>query len=425
MPGPKRQIALRYPLATVLTISLFATWGFANRIHDTVAPQFNRYFELSTPQAMLSYASFGLSYLFLAIPAALFLRRVGYKLGLVMGLAMLSLGALLLYPAVTQHEAMFYVAAVIATGSGWAFLETSANPLMLTMGSAETAIRRLNLAQTIYPLGLIIAYWLGRHLVLPSSHVADAQFLEANVRPYLVVGLVVLMLAFVIENVEFPKSASERSRKRKSAAKEIVELTSRPAFRGAMMAMAAFMTAMVFLWSVNGAYGRHAIPGISRAELEEFPLYIWIACTLGRAAATVLMTWVNPVRLLSLFAAAASLCPALALLTHGYVGVSFLIATSFFIGIMYPTIFGLAAHGLGSRTKIASGLMVTAAGFGMCVGTAANFTLTKLGAAHTTLAVTVLLFMSVLAFARYRERASTNETPNATADAQRAAQTAR
>lgn len=421
MAGIKRQSVI----ATALTISLFAVWGFASRIHDLVAPQFHRYFQLNDIQAQLSYSSFALSYVFLAIPAAIFLRRFGYKLGLVMGLAMLSLGAFLLYPAVTHHAAFYYVAAVIATGSGWAFLETSANPLILTMGREENAIQRLNLAQTFYPVGLMIAFWLGRQIVVPPSQAANVQFLEANVRPYIVVGLVVLMLGLIIENVEFPRAASQPSDRNSSARKEIIEVWERPEFRFALAAMSIYMTGLAILWSTNAPYARHVFPAITRDGLLQFSLCAWTACALGRACGTALMFAISPARLLTLFTAAACLCAGLALVTPGYFGVIALFGTSFFIGIAFPTIFGMAVAGLGHLTKMASSLLVIAAGLGACIGMEANSVLIGFGVGYTKLAATVLLFGFVFVFSRYSERLPADRVSNAKSRTHQQAMTAR
>ena len=420
MAGKKRHGVTKHPVAIIVTISLFAIWGFANRIHDIVAPQFNRYFALNDIQSMLSYASFGLSYVFLAVPAAMFLRRFGYKLSLVMGLAAFSIGAFLLYPAVTHHEPLYYVAAVVATGSGWAVLETSANPLILRMGPQESAVRRLNLAQTVYPLGLIVAYWLGRHIVLPSS-AADGQFLEDVVRPYVVVGLAVMLLGFLIEYIEFPKLASERDAKGVSMRREATELLSRVPFRFALLAMAIYMTGLVLLWSSTAAYARHAVPGISKAELIQLTLYTWVACTCGRAAGTALMYWINPNRLMAVFALIAAASPLIALTIHGYEGIALLLGTTFFIGIMFPTIFGTAVNGLGGLTKTASGLMVTAAGAGMCIGMLANKVFTVIGLVHVSLTAASLFFAGVMAFARYCERAHVDKPANTHAEGRRQA----
>jgi FHS family L-fucose permease-like MFS transporter len=243
------------------------------------------------------------------------------------------------------------------------------------------------------------------------------------VRPYVVVGLVVLLLGLLIENLEFPKVASEPTHKTASIREELHELLSRQEFRFGLLAMAVFMTGLVFLWSSNAPYGRHAVAGITRPELVQFSLYAWSACALGRVCGTALMYRIDPARLLFAFAVAACGCTLATIFWHGYAGVVFLMATSFFTGIMFPTIFGLSVAGAGNLTKMASGLMVTAAGVGMCVGMLANQLFFVLGAVHTEISAAGLFFAVVVTYARHSVRLKAGQTTDAVPDSQQSLST--
>ena len=404
MTGNTRLGIKRYRLAFVATVCLFATWGLVNHASGVVSPQLVAFFDFDPLQSALAQTSFGLSYFLFAVPAALFLRRFGYKLGLVLGLSTLSFGALMLYPAFSQHLPPFFLATVIITGTGWAFLETCANPLIVQMGPPETAVRRLNIVQCFYPVGLLAAAYFGRSITLPDAHVTDAHFAEAVVRPYIVVGLVVLLMAFLIENVEFPPVAVERAAKKTRVRDEFRSLLAQPMFRFALAAMAACMMALVCLWGVAGEYFRLAVPELFKSTLDDVSLYLWIACGIGRFAGTGLMFRFDPARLLVLFSGACLGMAALAGVTISMSGFAFLIGASFFISIIFPTIFAGAIRDLGTLTKSASGLVVTAAGLGGIVGTIVMRVVMLFPAVRFALVVASLCLAVVLAYAVSAQR---------------------
>ncbi len=389
--------AKRYPVALTVTIGLFALWGLAHRLHGIISPEFRAFFAYDHVQAALAFSSAGLSYCVVAIPAALFLRRFGYKLGLVSGLSAFSIGAFLLYPAVARHDDLFYVAAIIIIGAGWAFLETSANPLIVQMGPPETAIRRLNLAQTLYPVGLVLGVYLAPLITPPSVPVQD---LEVLVRPYVIIGLSVLLLAFLVEYIEYPRVASERTAAGISVREEIRALWSTPLFRLGLVTLATFMLGLVCLWGITSRYAHQVLPAVSKATVAELSLSTWILCGIGRATGTALMYRFDPNRVLVVFASAAVALSLAAAVSLSQAGLVCLIGASFFISIMFPTIFANAIQGLGASTKIASGLLVTAAGFGVSAGNLAMTAVARHSGLQTALIVAGLCFAGVLAYAR-------------------------
>jgi MFS transporter, FHS family, L-fucose permease len=420
MTGEARQGTKRYTLAFVATMCLFAVWGLAHRVSGIVSPQFVAYFSFTPFQSALTQTSFGISYFVFAIPAALFLRRFGYKLGLIFGLAGFSIGSFLLYPAISQHQPFFFLAAVIVSGVGWAFLETSANPLIVRMGPPETAVRRLNLAQSIYPVGLLIAAWLGRDIVLPTWHIIDAQFAATVVRPYVIVGLGILLLAFLIENIEYPAVAIERTGKTTRSRDEIHSLLAQPMVRFGLVAMAACMMALVSLWGVCGQYVQLAAVDNSVMTAAKLPMYMWLACGIGRFAGTGLMVRYDPGRLLVIFTGACLGCAVLAGAMVGVAGIFCLLGASFFISIMFPTIFAGTIQDLGETTKTASGMLVTAAGFGGILGTITMRLANAVSAVNFPLIVASLCLAVVLAYALAGRRAARTRMPAAGAISARA-----
>jgi len=415
MTGKTRLGTKRYRLAFVATVCLFVTWGLVHRASGVVSPQLVAFFDFNPLQSALAQTSFGLSYLLFAIPAALFLRRFGYKLGIVLGLSTLAVGALMLYPAFSQHQPLFFLAAVIITGTGWAFLETCANPLVVQMGPPETAVRRLNIAQCFYTVGLLAAAYAGRSITLPDAGATSAQFAETVVRPYIVVGLVVLLMAFLIENVEFPPVAVERTGKQIRARHEFRSLLARPMFRFALAAMAACMMALVCLWGVADGYVRKVMPELPTDTLADVSLYLWIACCLGRFAGTGLMFRFDPARLLVLFSGACLGLAVLAGIAVSIPGFAFLIGAGFFISILFPTIFAGTIRDLGPLTKSASGLMVTAAGLGGIAGTIVMRVTLVFAAVHFALVVACLCLAAVFAYALLAQRSGKAAEEAATA----------
>lgn len=394
-----------YLLAFVVTIGLFPVWGLMHRINDTIGPHFSALFALSPHAVVFSRSVLAASYLLLAIPAALLLRRVGYRLGVVFGLAAFSAGAFLLYPAITERDYLFYVAALTVMGAGWALLETSANPLIMAMGSAETAVRRLNFAQAFYPVGLLAGVYVGRWLTFPDAAAPVAQLMHAIVRPYVVLGLIVLMIAFLIENLEFPPLASIRAPKGSSALAEFRALLGRSLVRRGAAALGCAIAAQVVVWGFGRPYIVHALPGVSSDLTWHIIFATWIIYMLGRFAGAALMYRFDPDWLLAVCAGGGAVLSALAALTGGVFGVACLVGISLCISIMFPTIFGSTVHGLGALTKSASGLLVTAAGAGALISPLITELLLEVMSIQHVMILAGFCLTVVLSFAMASQRA--------------------
>lgn len=357
-------------LAAVGTVALFTIWGLAQPVYANLAPLFSSFFTLQPVQAAVTQSMLGATYFLLAIPGALVLRQFGYKIGIILGLGGFAGGAFLLYPAITQHDYTIFLAAVIVMGGGYALLETGANPLIMLMGTPRNAVLRLNFAQSFYPVGLIAGVYATQALMASTFHNPVPYQMQVAVRPYLLIGLALVLLAFLVDHMHFPRLAFAAERKRSRARDEFRSLLFRPLFRFAMAAQAAAIAAQTWVWSLIPVYLHDRLPGTAISAADVL-LWSWIAYAAGRFAGTALMTRCSPERLLALFAASGVTLAAVAAGTGGSIGLACLVGTSFFLSIMFPTIFGTAVRDTEPFTKSASGLIVVSSGFGVTAAMAA------------------------------------------------------
>lgn len=395
-------------LTVAITIGLCGFWGLAHGLYGHIASPFYRFFQLSPLHHYLASSSFPLTYVIVAIPAALFLQRLGYKLAIIFGLCAFSLGAFLLYPAVAQHQVWWYVAAVIATSIGWCFLETSANPLICQMGSPQTAVQRLNFAQAFYPLGYVAAAYFSRWMAVPRSGTLEAQTVETLAQPYIFVGLVMVFVAFLIETVEFPRVALAPPRKAPRPRRQLRTLLLRREFQWALAAMGATMFGLVAVISLAGKYAAQTWPDGAAELAPNVSILFWTLVGIGRFSGSAVMGRFDPLRMLAAAVTSCIVMLGLAECLQGFAGVAALFGTALFLSITFPTIFGEAIRNTGELTKSASGLLVIAAGVGSTLG--GNFAAWMLSAGYMQLglAVTALAYGVVLAAAlairRLRQR---------------------
>jgi FHS family L-fucose permease-like MFS transporter len=391
--------------AIVLTIGLFVVWGFSHRLYDTLVPEFAKVFGLSNVGLVLAQSVYSIIYFLLAIPAALYARAFGFRAAIVFGLGCYGVGAFLFYPAAEQHAFPFFWIAAAIMSSGWIFIEVAANPLIAVAGKFGNFTQRLNLAQAFYPVGVLIGVYVGRWLILSDMTLPAARLADAVVRPYIVIGAGVLLLAFVIDNVAFPKIALEHSRRDSSASKEIRTLLLRPLFMAGVVAQFFYVAAQVGAWTMTVRYVENAFPGISEASAADFLLWSLIAYGVGRFVGTALMSWIDPDRLLAIFAVAGIVAGALATGASGVPGVIGLVAVSFFMSIMFPTILAGAIRDLGPLIKSGTAL-VYMGGVGGFAGLAFMHFAWTLSSIQFAMIVPTLCFVVVLSFALANGRAA-------------------
>lgn len=363
----------RFAAATILVVSLFFLWGVANNLNDILVAQFKKLFVLSDFQSGLVQSAFYFGYFVWAIPAALVMRRFGYRAGVILGLALYGVGALLFLPAAAAREYVYFLGALFIIASGLAFLETSANPLITVLGKQETSERRLNFAQSFNSLGAITGVFVGREFILtgvePTSeelaamtpaaleafYAAEAQ---AVTGPYLFLGLGVLALAAIAAATPFPPpSELEEAPSDAPTRGHFGQLLRNKRVLFGVAAQFLYVGAQVGIWSFMIRYGQYTA-GMGEKAAAAVLTGSLVAFMIGRFASTALMGVVAPWRLLAIYAVANVALCLVAVSAPGPVGLYALAATSFFMSLMFPTIFALSIKGLGPLTKSASSLLI-------------------------------------------------------------------
>ncbi|MDE1150724.1 MAG: L-fucose:H+ symporter permease [Azospirillaceae bacterium] len=385
-PDPKHQAAPghaagRWTVPIILIVSLFFLWGVANNLNDVLVAQFRKAFDLKDWQSGLVQSAFYLGYFFCAVPAALFARRFGYKAAIVLGLCLYGAGALLFYPAAELRAYSAFLGALFVIASGLAFLETSANPLMTVLGDPSGAERRLNLAQAFNPLGAITGVLVGRQFILSGveytptqiaalSPDALARFRDTEAMAaqssYLILGLLVLLWALVVLAVRFPRLSDGHEDRTEVATTaggpigggSVRRLLRHRHFLFGVVAQFFYVGAQVGVWSFLIRYAQHGVPGTDERTAAFYLTLSLVGFMAGRFAGTALMGRVAAERLMGLFAAINVVLCVVGAFGGGWLGLGAMIATSFFMSIMFPTIFAVSLRGLGPLTKIGSSWLV-------------------------------------------------------------------
>lgn len=367
----------RTPLVPlVLIVALFFLWGVANNLNDVLIPHLKKAFRLTDLQSGLVQSAFYLGYFFLALPAGLVMRRFGYKAAVVVGLLLFGAGALLFYPAAAIREYGLFLAALFVIASGLAFLETSANPLITVLGDPAKAEQRLNFAQAFNPLGSITAVVVGRQFILSGVEPTQADYsamtpaqldafqaaeAQATQGPYLVIAGVVLIWALLVALTRFPHEAERPAPGEADAVlpvrQAILGLFARPRFLFGVAAQFFYVGAQVGIWSFLIRYAQHEV-GLGEKAAADYLAASLVIFMAGRFIGAALMSRVPPGLLLAAFGAINVALTLTAVTVGGLTGLYALAGTSFFMSIMFPTIFAGSLKGLGALTKTGSSLLV-------------------------------------------------------------------
>ena len=345
----------------ILITALFFFWGMANNLNDILIPQFKKAFVLSDFESSLVQQAFYAGYFIMAIPAGLLMRRFGYKAAVVTGLVIFAIGAFSFWPGAEIRQYPWLLGALFVIASGLAFLETSANPLMTILGDEKHATFRLNLAQAFNPLGSLVGLKVGQIFILSGIEKLNstADFVretKAVQMPYLVIGLAVLAWAALVVMTRFPPQAT-RSVKDDTAPVSMGGLFKHGHFMLGVVAQFFYVGAQVGIWSYTIRYAQAEIHITDKAAAN-YVIAALILFTLGRFIGTGLMRIINPTRLLAVFAVVNIGLTAYAAGVGGQNGLYALVAASFFMSIMFPTIFATSVQGLGPLTKPGASLLV-------------------------------------------------------------------
>jgi FHS family L-fucose permease-like MFS transporter len=364
----------------VLITSLFSLWGFANDITNPLVAAFRTVMEISNAKAALVQFAFYGGYGTMAIPAALFVQRYSYKAGILLGLALYAVGALLFFPAAQYELFVFFLLSLYILTFGLAFLETTANPYILSMGSQETATRRLNLAQSFNPMGSLLGMFVASQFILTNleSDKRDASGKlifetlsvaeKAAIRthdlavirdPYVILGFVVIAMFVLIALYKMPKREGEGHKVHPMISAR--RLFKNVRYREGVIAQLFYVGAQIMCWTFIIHYAENL--GIPKSTAQNYNIVAMVFFLTSRFIATMLMKYMNPKLLLTLFAIGGMLTTTGVILIGGMPGLYLLIATSGFMSLMFPTIYGIALNGLGEDTTLgAAGLVMAIVG---------------------------------------------------------------
>jgi MFS transporter, FHS family, L-fucose permease len=357
-----------------LVTALFFIWGMSNNLTDILVQQFKKSFELSPLQAQLVQTAVFFGYFFMALPAALGMRRWGYKAGILTGLCLFGIGTLMFWPAAVVGQYWLMLLALFVVGCGSATLETAANPFIAELGPPETSERRLNFSQAFNPPGTIIGVLIGTFFILSGIEHSPTRVVQMKldrtyagylhseimrvVPTYVTLGCVVLLFALTIGLTRFPAAPRQHdSTEQDSLIRQLISLLRIPQLRSAILAQFCYCGAQVSTWSAFIPYVKQ-YTGATERTAALFLVVNLIAFALGRIASTGLMRWIRPSGMMGTYALVNVLLLGVGILHPGRIGAAAILSTSFFMSIMFPTIFALAIKGLGARTKLAGSLIV-------------------------------------------------------------------
>lgn len=368
----------KYLIPFILVTSLFALWGFANDITNPMVAAFQTVMELSATKAsMVQFAFYG-GYATMAIPAALFIQRYSCKSGILLGLGLYAVGAFLFIPAAAYQQFSFFCVSLYVLTFGLAFLETTANPFILSLGDKQTATRRLNFAQAFNPVGSLSGMAVASLIILPNlwSDKRDAagklifDSLDAaeksSIRvhdlavirdPYVAIGLVVLAMFIIIALVKMPRT-DNRGVKVKSK-QTLRRLWHNVEYRSGVITQMFYVAAQIMVWTFIIQYADNL--GINKATAQNYNICAMGLALLFRFIGTYMMKYLAPCRMLIIFGVGATVCTLGTIFINGIVGLYCLVAISAFMSIMFPSIYGIALDRVDQRdTSLGAAFLVMA-----------------------------------------------------------------
>ena len=407
-------------VAFALVASLFLCWGVANNMNDTLLAAFRRIMSMSDLQTSLVQFAFYGAYFCFAIPAAIFIRRYSYKAGILLGLALYAAGCMLFYPAGIASSYPFFLIAIYVMASGCSILETTANPYIMAMGDPRTATRRLNLAQTLNPVGAICGILLSRHFILAQLHSADAaqrsgmdadalnaiqhQELSAVSGTYMAIGCILIALMLTVALIRMPAGSgsddSDATTPRPSARETTGRLWRNTHYRYGVLAQFFYVGVQTGVWSFTIRLAMHQL-GILEKDASVAFLYSILAFMLFRFIFTWLMAYIKPLRLLYAASLMALVFTSAVIFTSGWVCIGFLIGISACMSLMFPTIYGIALEDVApADTKLgASGLIMAILG-GALITPLQAFVSDRAGIS-ASFAIPALCFAVILIYCSY------------------------
>lgn len=372
-----------YVVPFILITSCFALWGFANDITNPMVKAFSKIFRMSATDGALVQVAFYGGYFAMAFPAAMFIRRYSYKAGVLVGLGLYALGAFMFYPAKMTGEYYPFLIAYFILTCGLSFLETSSNPYILSMGTEETATRRLNLAQSFNPMGSLLGMYVAMNFIqaklnpLDTASRADltpAEFeavkeydLSVLIGPYLAIGLVILAMFVLILFWRMPKNGDKNHNI--DFVPSLRRIFAMPHYREGVIAQFFYVGVQIMCWTFIIQYGTRVLMADGMAEQaaevasQQYNILAMIIFCCSRFICTFLLRYVNTGRLLTVLAIVGGLLVVGVIGLQNIYGLYCLVGVSACMSLMFPTIYGIALTGLGDDAKFgAAGLIMAILG---------------------------------------------------------------
>jgi len=386
----------------ILVTSLFVLWGFANDITNPLVAAFKSVFgNLTNAQSTWIQAAFYGGYATMAIPAALFIRKFSYKAGILLGLVLYATGALLFIPAAVTMQFIWFPVSLYILTFGLAFLETTANPFILSLGDEKTATQRLNLAQAFNPIGSLLGMFTASKLILAKlstsqfratqmdlhpeydtmqpavvnekiatayeafkganlnifeqSQIADVAIIR---NPYAILGVVVLVMlvVFIFKKIPTPSHKGEVLHPLDTA-KRLFKL---PRWREGVLAQTFYVAAQITCWTFVIQYAMANVPGMTMAKAQNYNMAAMGLFLISRFICTFLLKYLSPGKLLMQLSVLAAILMLCTIFLQNYVGLLCLVGISGCMSLMFPTIYGIALDGLGEDAKLGSAGLVFA-----------------------------------------------------------------
>ncbi len=385
-PSESSVVPREYLFPFILVTTLFALWGFANDITNPLVRAFKEIFLISNAQSSLVQWAFYGGYATMAIPAALLIRKVSYKSGIIIGLILYAVGALLTIPASMMMEFNVFLVGFYVLTFGLAFLETTANPYILSMGPKETATQRLNLAQAFNPMGSLSGMFVASFFILPSLQVAEfreaelvahpeyatmlpsevdgliTEAMETNAAenpetqqammahdldvvktPYVVIAVIVIAVLLVFIFTKLPDTGREEESIRVGAL--FKRLLTNIKYVGGVVAQAFYVGAQIMCWTFIIHYGMTLV-GLSAAQAQNYNILAMSIFLVSRFVCTFVLKFLDPGLLLGVLAVGGGMLTLGAIFIQGMTGLYCLIGVSACMSLMFPTIYGIALDGL-------------------------------------------------------------------------------
>ncbi|WP_418834453.1 L-fucose:H+ symporter permease [Parabacteroides johnsonii] len=385
-----------YLVPFILITSLFLLWGFAHGLLDVLNKHFQGVFTMTKAESGLVQFSTYIAYFLMALPAGMFMKRFGYKKGIILGLCLFAVGAFAFIPAAYLHSASPFLIALFVIACGLCILETAANPYSTILGPEESGAQRLNLSQSFNGLGWILGPLVGGMLIFGGAE--DDPF--TLTKPYILVGSVVLLVAILFFFTKLPEVQEETNKEEKMVApvSGTASMWRHPQFIRAIIAQFCYCAAQTGIFSFFINYVTEVDTSMTNIEASRILAFGGMALfMIGRLSGSFTMRWMSPARLLTWFALADAVCMALVVVSVGTVSLYALYLSFFFMSIMFPTIFALGLEGMGSYTKKASSYIV----MGVAGGAFAPMLMGYIGADNMAVGfvIPLLSFLYILYFA--------------------------